>query len=429
MELSIAVNLISVSFFAAIVFTGFLRTLAKRYKFLIDLPDKNRKFHKRPTPLVGGLGIHMSMLMGLIILFLSVDTMIYDQSNLLTTVNSSLEIENDNSFEEYQVSASRIDSDLNASDTFKVTIEYAFENGYLKDLNQGKVIKVNTPSSGSYFSLSSTMMAVIAMSILLQLFMLLDDVSGLSQKNRFLIQSLASVGVIALSGEYINNIGFGLFGWSGELGYFGVIFTIFAVTGMVNAFNMIDGINGLCSGIALICLIALIFVGGSSTLNYGILIAASSIIGFLIYNLGLFGKKRAVFLGDNGSNFLGFLVAWTCIYYSSEPVSLMSPVTALWFVAIPLWDCIHLIMQRSFSGKGAFQGARDHIHHIIFDRTPLSGYWPLIIILFASAILCFVGIYLESIQKPIYSIIAFIIFGLFFTFVKQKMSVRAYLQK
>lgn len=456
MELSIAVNLISVSFFAAIVFTGFLRTLAKRYKFLIDLPDKNRKFHKRPTPLIGGLGIHISMLMGLIILFLSVDTMIYDQSNLLTTVNSSLEIENGNSFEEYKVSASRIDSDLNASDTFKVTIdgvdtsiivkrnskgnfelislngelkEYAFENGYLKDLNQGKVIKVNTPSSDSYFSLSSTMMAVIAMSILLQLFMLLDDVSGLSQKNRFLIQSLASVGVIALSGEYINNIGFGLFGWNGELGYFGVIFTIFAVTGMVNAFNMIDGINGLCSGIALICLIALIFVGGSSTLNYGILIAASSIIGFLIYNLGLFGKKRAVFLGDNGSNFLGFLVAWTCIYYSSEPVSLMSPVTALWFVAIPLWDCIHLIMQRSFSGKGAFQGARDHMHHIIFDRTPLSGYWPLISILFASAILCFVGIYLESIQKPIYSLMAFIILGLFFTFVKQKMSVRAYLQK
>ena len=456
MNLSIAVNLISVSFFAAIVFTGFLRTLAKRYKFLIDLPDKNRKFHKRPTPLVGGLGIHMSMLMGLIILFFSVDTMIYDQSNLLITVNSSLEVENDDTFEKYKVSASRIDSDLNASDTFKVTIdgvgtsiiitrnsagnfelispngelkEYAFENGYLKDLNQEKVIRVNTPSSGSYFSLSSTMIAVIVMSILLQLFMILDDVSGLSQKNRFLIQSLASVGVIALSGEYINNIGFGLFGWNGELGYFGVIFTIFAVTGMINAFNMIDGINGLCSGIALICLLALIFVGGSSTLNYGILIAASSIIGFLIYNLGLFGKKRAVFLGDNGSNLLGFLVAWTCIYYSSEPINLMSPVTALWFVAIPLWDCIHLIIQRSYSGKGAFEGSRDHIHHIVFDRTPLSGYWPLISILFASAILCFVGIYLESIQKPIYSIIAFIIFGLFFTFVKQKMSVRAYSQK
>jgi len=456
MELSIAVNLISVSFFAAIVFTGFLRTLAKRYKFLIDLPDKNRKFHNRPTPLVGGLGIHISMLMGLIILFLSVDTMIYDQSNLLTTVNSSLEIENDNSFEEYKVSASRIDSDLNASDTFKVTIdgvdtsiivkrnskgnfelislngelkEYAFENGYLKDLNQGKVIKVNTPSSSSYFSISSTMMAVIAMSILLQLFMLLDDVSGLSQKNRFLIQSLASVGVIALSGEYINNIGFGLFGWSGELGYFGVIFTIFAVTGMVNAFNMIDGINGLCSGIALICLIALIFVGGSSTLNYGILIAASSIIGFLIYNLGLFGKKRAVFLGDNGSNFLGFLVAWTCIYYSSEPVSLMSPVTALWFVAIPLWDCIHLIMQRSFNGMEAFEGARDHIHHIVFDRTPLRGYWPLISILFASLVLSIIGIYLESIQKPIYSLMAFISLGLFFIFVKQTMLPKAYSQK
>ena len=386
----------------------------------------------------------------MVILFLSVDTKIYDQSNKLTIVNSNLEVENNNTIEKYKVSASKIDSSLSTSDTFEVRIdgvdpsiivrrnsagnfeliapngalrEYVFDNGYLTDLNHGEVIKVSTPSAGSYFSLSPTMAAVIVMSILLQFFMLLDDISGLSQKNRFVIQSLASFGVIALSGEYISNIGFGLLGWNGELGYFGVIFTIFAVTGLINAFNMIDGINGLCSGIVLMCLLALIFLGGSSTLNYGILIATSAVAGFLIYNLGLFGQKRAVFLGDNGSNFLGFFVAWTCIYYSSESINIMNPVTALWFVAIPLWDCIQLIIQRSYSGKGPFEGDRDHIHHIVFDRTPLKGYWPLISILFASSIFCIVGIYLESIQKPIYSIIAFIIFGLFFTYVKQKMSL------
>jgi UDP-GlcNAc:undecaprenyl-phosphate GlcNAc-1-phosphate transferase len=88
-----------------------------------------------------------------------------------------------------------------------------------------------------------------------------------------------------------------------------------------------------------------------------------SIIGFLFYNLGFLGNKRRVFLGDNGSTFLGFFVAWTCINYSQGESSLIMPVTCLWIVAIPLLDCIGVIVQRIMQGILPFDAGRDHIHH------------------------------------------------------------------
>jgi len=229
-----------------------------------------------------------------------------------------------------------------------------------------------------------------------------------------------------LSGEYITNIGFNVLNWDGQLGSFGIIFTIFAVTGIINAFNMIDGINGLCSGVALVVFVCLSFLGADSTMSYGNLIIISSLVGFLVYNLGLFGKKRSVFLGDNGSNFLGFLVAWSCITYSSNDVALMSPVAALWLVAIPLWDCVGMIAGRFASGKAAFEADRNHIHHILFDKTFLKGYLPLLILLGASAFLALLGLILENIFTPAISAIIFIVLGLLFLFLKQKLSIKAY---
>ena len=63
----------------------------------------------------------------------------------------------------------------------------------------------------------------------------------------------------------------------------------------MNAFNMIDGINGLCSGCAMV---AILFIGFYSGLIYDsmLVLVIGSMIGFLIFNLRIFGKKRGVFL-------------------------------------------------------------------------------------------------------------------------------------
>ncbi len=453
MEASISVNLISISFLAAIVFTGFFRTISKRFSFLIDLPDKNRKFHQRPTPLVGGLGIHTAMLFGLFILFLSVDTKIYDRENKIQTLNSSIEVIGNNNQEEFNVSAAIVRNSNPNENIFEINIagidtplkikrnedgnfefttpegelkEYSFQDGTLTDIETKLSLNIVEPEASKYFNINSSMLSIVIVGIIFQLLMLLDDLFGLSQISRLIIQSSASLGVILLSGEYITNIGFNVLNWDGQLGSFGIIFTIFAVTGIINAFNMIDGINGLCSGVALVVFVCLSFLGADSTMSYGNPIIISSLAGFLVYNLGLFGKKRSVFLGDNGSNFLGFLVAWSCITYSSTDVALMSPVAALWLVAIPLWDCVGMIAGRFASGRAAFEADRNHIHHILFDRTSLKGYSPLFILLGASAFFAILGLKIDNIFTPAISAIVFIVSGLLFLFLKQKLSFKAY---
>ena len=86
-----------------------------------------------------------------------------------------------------------------------------------------------------------------------------------------------------------------------------------------------------------------------------------SMIGFIIFNLGVFGKQRGVFLGDSGSNLVGFWVAWVAIYASQSQIYSIEPITILWFVAIPLLDCIGLIFSRTINGKSwSTAGRRSH---------------------------------------------------------------------
>ena len=134
--------------------------------------------------------------------------------------------------------------------------------------------------------------------------------------------------------------------------------------------NMIDGLNGLCAAIAINALLLVYIDNQYST---GPIIMIGSILGFLLYNVGFFGQKRTIFLGDNGSNFLGLTVAITCVYYADDICSTniegnTSGVTMLWLVAIPLWDCIRVILDRLSTKRLPFRPGRDHFHHILLDQ-------------------------------------------------------------
>ena len=73
MLFSIAVTLLVLSFFASIVLTGFFRNVARANNILIDIPNKSRKFHFRPTPLIGGVSIHTAMLLSSVLMLFLID--------------------------------------------------------------------------------------------------------------------------------------------------------------------------------------------------------------------------------------------------------------------------------------------------------------------------------------------------------------------
>ena len=336
MELNIIIDYLIISIMASLAINSVLRNFAKQKKLLVDIPDRSRKFHKRATPLTGGIGILLAVI---------ISTEIYlDMNNL---------------------------------------------KGYMPEFSQKLYIA----------------------SIPLLLIFLIDDFKGLLPLHRVIIQVMLSLYVIFSTDIYLSNLG-NLFGFGEiELGILSIPFTIFCVVGIMNAFNMIDGINGLCAGSAMM---ALLFIGFYSGLIYDsvLIMIIGSIIGFLIFNLRFFGKKRGVFLGDSGSNLIGFWVAWSAIYSSQNSIYQVEAITMLWFVSIPLLDCVGLIFSRIIRGIGIASPGRDHIHHKLMLNYSPEGSLGIILIL----TLCtgFFGMILENNFEPWVSTLMFFLYASFY---------------
>ena len=253
----------------------------------------------------------------------------------------------------------------------------------------------------------------------IMVFMIFDDYYGIRAIYRLSFQSLIVLLMIFMTNESLVNVG-NLFGFGDiNLGVFSIPITVFCVVGLMNAFNMIDGLNGICASFALVPLIFVTYFGNFS---YGLLIPIGAILGFLAYNLGYLGKKRRVFLGDSGSNILGFAVAFICIEYSQDinHSSYVNPVTTLWLVAIPLVDCVTVLISRILKGIMPFRPGRDHLHHKLLNL----GIKPkqiLVMFIFLSIFLASIGYSIEKFypNKEYISFYLFLMISIFYYFMSR----------
>ena len=389
----IPVALFFLSFFASLVSNAILRQLSKNYNFLLDRPDKHRKFHPRPTPLTGGLGISIGIIFSAIFLVFFSQPFDIAQNK-----------------EEQNIQESSIQHEIKL-DGFKVIVQKYDDDSYTIKLPSGEVLlyeasnEVDLSGSASFkiienpntLKLNQFGISLIMFTILVQILMLYDDLWGLSALRRLGLQSFCVLGLYLTTGVSITSLG-NLFGF-GEftLGFMSVPFTIFCIVGMMNAFNMIDGLNGLCASLCLVCFMSIIYmVNVDNVLSlFPLILPVGAISGFLMYNLGFLGDKRTVFLGDNGSNALGFMCAWLLVYFSSIENSGFAPVTALWLVAIPLIDAVRVMFSRALKKVKIFDADREHIHHKLFD----SGFENskiYILLILSSGVIAYVGLLLNN---------------------------------
>ena len=354
MTVSSSLSILFLSFFASITFNGFFRNLAKKYGILIDLPDKSRKFHFRATPLTGGISIFTAMIVTGVLL--NGLTIVPVEANINEGLLKNADFSSQNKTTKYEVekkeyevnseinknsNSVKVDVGLtnqtpssleitpNANGNFDVlfsdgsTEVFSYENGQVKNISS-PLEEFLSPliKNSSSLEIDSATLAMFICGGFIVFFMMIDDFIGIRASIRLVFQALIAYLFILMCDESIINLG-NLLGFGDiELKYmYSIIFTIFCVVGLMNAFNMIDGLNGICASFALIPLLILMFFG---TVKYGLLIPIGALIGFLTYNLGWFGKKRGVFLGDSGSNLLGFIVAVLCIDLSQEPPSYKS---------------------------------------------------------------------------------------------------------
>ena len=228
---------------------------------------------------------------------------------------------------------------------------------------------------------------------------LYDDIKPLPFSARLIVQILTSWLVIILTDIHLVNLG-DLFGFGNlYLSELGIPITIFMVVGVCNAFNMIDGMDGLVGIVTLITLASISLLAILSGASINIFFGTILILIFLFFNLGIFGRRWKIFLGDSGSMWIGFMIAWILVIFSQGEERLFKPVSALWFILLPLIDALSTFLTRLWNKKSMFHSDRTHIHHVLLD-SGLSQ-WKVLIVFFiiSSTSACF-GLYAEKNSIP-----------------------------
>jgi UDP-GlcNAc:undecaprenyl-phosphate GlcNAc-1-phosphate transferase len=192
------------------------------------------------------------------------------------------------------------------------------------------------------------------------LFGILDDRYNLDYRLKLLGQGAAALLLVSSGNAFTQLPLFGMDVVPAVIAYPATILFVLAAT---NAFNLLDGLDGLAGGCAILSLAA-IAVLAATTVGGGdiVLIAVAvigGILGFLRYNT----HPAVIFMGDAGSQFLGFAIAALIIMLVEAPANAMGPAIMLPLLGLPILDTSMVMLLRIREGRSPFSADRNHIHH------------------------------------------------------------------
>jgi len=153
--------------------------------------------------------------------------------------------------------------------------------------------------------------------------------------------------------------------------WIGFVITVLWIVVLTNAMNFLDNMDALSAGIGLIA--CLLFAGILLTLvpsphwvvAFGLLITAGSLGGFLVWNR----PPASIFMGDCGSNLVGFLLATLTVSgtFYQDGGSRHVILAPLCVLAVPLYDFCTVILIRLRQGRSPFHGDKSHFSHRLVD--------------------------------------------------------------
>lgn len=187
-----------------------------------------------------------------------------------------------------------------------------------------------------------------------------DDRRDLHWRVKIVGQLLASVCVVWLGDVRIGMLPF--IGMETLPDTIAIPLTIFVLLGVTNAINLSDGLDGLAGGTTLLSLGMIALLGYLHDQMVIVMVALAvigSILGFLRFNT----YPASIFMGDGGSQFLGFSLGVLVIVLTLQPHSPMSSALALPLLGLPLLDTAMVMVQRLRAGRSPFSADKNHIHH------------------------------------------------------------------
>ena len=196
--------------------------------------------------------------------------------------------------------------------------------------------------------------------VVLLLFGLWDDRVNLGYRTKFLGQVLA----VSLC-MIVGNVHVGALMLGGEIvlpAPVSDLLTFVFLIGITNAVNLADGLDGLAGGLVLLCLFAIaIFAAMSGTVavTHMALIEAGAVLGFLRFNT----HPARIFMGDSGSQMLGFSVGALALLATQGEACPLSSALPLLLLGLPIMDTLTVMLTRIRAGRSPFSADKNHLHH------------------------------------------------------------------
>lgn len=198
------------------------------------------------------------------------------------------------------------------------------------------------------------------------IFGLIDDIVELKPLDKLLFQSVAVIVWIA-GGFRIEIIYFPL--------WVNISLTFIWMIVMINAVNLLDILDGLAGLVGIIALGTFLFIAMSFN-NMEIvllnIVFLGIMFGFLVYNI----PPARIFMGDAGSQFLGFILGAQAIIlsYASENMPFVRVFIPLFVLGVPIIDIIFVMICRVLNKRPVFLKSNDHfVLKLLFAGVPLWG--------------------------------------------------------
>jgi UDP-GlcNAc:undecaprenyl-phosphate GlcNAc-1-phosphate transferase len=195
---------------------------------------------------------------------------------------------------------------------------------------------------------------------------LIDDFKEIGYKTKFGGQMAAALVVVFYGGLKICHLGACLPQNMLVPDVLAIPLTLLAIVGVTNAINLSDGLDGLAGGTTLlifICIGYLAFTGLYRPEGFFIAVLSLAVIGAILGFLRFNTYPATIFMGDSGSQLLGFLAITLSIGLTQGSSSPLSPFFPLLLLGFPVLDTLTVMSERISNGRSPFAADKNHFHH------------------------------------------------------------------
>jgi UDP-GlcNAc:undecaprenyl-phosphate/decaprenyl-phosphate GlcNAc-1-phosphate transferase len=263
--------------------------------------------------------------------------------------------------------------------------------------------------SAALFSTNPATLGLLLSAAIITTLMVFDDIGGVRPLFKLGFQVAASL--LAIVGFDIAIHFIGLPGRIVTLApLVSVLVTLVWFVGLENTTNFLDGVDGLAAGVVAIVAATLLLAAINRNETSIVILAGALIgacIGFLLFNW----HPARVFMGDSGSNFLGFTLAALSVLSVAKGTVVLALIVPVAALAIPIADTAWAIVRRRRRGTSIATPDTEHLHHRLLDFG-LSPRETALVFYFATAICSAVALTIYGHRKVLLGAVLLLLLGI-----------------